>query len=361
MGNASSGLRADSSETSASSEAEHASASENKEDGHKKEAVHQCMACSAVLEADHTGIICVQSHHICAPEGCASNFVTHVISEGSLGVPVKCMDCHMDVIPNTFERNCTEPQLANYRDMCVRVGAEREGESLYPCRFCKCQVLLVDSPGDLFFECPNDECLEVYCMVCNERCRAAEAREPHVMECPPLGRLKSAVEKVVADGGARSCPGCGHTGRKDAACTHITCPVCQTRWCYVCGLERDRAHGGESRHNSGWEADARRCPMYLQNIHSKNPEWPTGAGAAVDHFHHRQILWSLREQIMEVGEIGAPQMPRVWGFLWRHEVPPETKLEHGIPIMRRLLSKFPHVTDGLTVDEILSATPPRDY
>lgn len=301
----------------------------------------------------------MQNHHICSTEGCAGNFVTHIISEGNIAIPVKCMDCHMDVIPNTFERNCTEIQLATYRETCVQVGIQDEGESLYTCTKCKVQVILIESVGNIFFECPY--CEENYCMICDERCADATEREPHLLECPALGELKTGVEKVICDGGAQSCPECGFTGRKDENCTHITCPVCHARWCYVCGLNRNRAHGGEACHNSGWETDARRCPMYLQHVHRQNPEWPAGANAALDHFHQRHILWRLREKLMEEGGQDSPLMPRVWGFLWRPEVPAEVKLERGEALMQRLLQKFPRVVDGFTVEQITSARPPRDY
>lgn len=335
------------------------SAPKNDEKDEKKEEKYQCMACSSVLRSDHAGVICVQNHHICTTEGCAGNFVTHIISEGILGIPVKCMDCNMEVIPNTFERNCTEIQLATYHEMCVWAGSQDEGESLYTCTKCDVMVINIDSVGEVFFECPH--CKACYCLTCNECCNNASQREPHVLECPLLGELKTAVEKVICDGGSQSCPACGLSGRKDGNCTHITCPKCRTRWCYVCALERNRAHGGEASHNSGWETDARRCPMYLQYIHRVNPQWPEDPTAAVDRFHERHILWRLHELLVDVGERESPLMPKVWGFLWRSPVTEAVKLENGVPIMQRLLRKFPRIIDGFTIEQIVSALPPRDY
>ena len=67
------------------------------------------------------------------------------------------------------------------------------------------------------------------------------------------------------------CPGCGLSGLKDEACTHMNCDKCQTVWCYFCGLDVDKAdkEGGAGniyQHNKNWSSTDGRCPMFLKEI-----------------------------------------------------------------------------------------------
>lgn len=78
------------------------------------------------------------------------------------------------------------------------------------------------------------------------------------------------------------CPNCQLAGRKDDACTHMTCTKCSSRWCYVCGLDVlkcDKApETGSSGdpiflHNRDWERNEKRCPMYLTQILEVDLNW----------------------------------------------------------------------------------------
>ena len=79
------------------------------------------------------------------------------------------------------------------------------------------------------------------------------------------------------------CPGCKLAGRKDDACTHMTCTKCITEWCYVCGLDVKSCdkeaprEGGRVNdiylHNKDWEINEKRCPMYLTKILEVDLHW----------------------------------------------------------------------------------------
>jgi hypothetical protein len=69
------------------------------------------------------------------------------------------------------------------------------------------------------------------------------------------------------------CPGCGNGGRKDTACTHMTCEECHTVWCYVCGiaekyLDKANPDGNIFSHNDNWKTlYPKRCPMFFLELH----------------------------------------------------------------------------------------------
>ena len=59
---------------------------------------------------------------------------------------------------------------------------------------------------------------------------------PHIVGCASLRAAKEAIDTAMEHGSKMPCPECGLAGRKDEACTHMSCPRCHTPWCYVCGL-----------------------------------------------------------------------------------------------------------------------------
>ena len=106
---------------------------------------------------------------------------------------------------------------------------------------------------------------------------------PHIVGCASLRAAKEAIDTAMEHGSKMPCPECGLAGRKDEACTHMSCPRCHTPWCYVCGLsvrECDKAAPRPGRpvddiflHNVDWEVNEKRCPMYLTQILEVNSEW----------------------------------------------------------------------------------------
>jgi hypothetical protein len=148
-------------------------------------------------------------------------------------------------------------------------------------------------------------------------------RSPHAV-CRALRTAKAIVERAIDSGSKMSCPGCGLAGRKDDACTHMTCPKCTTIWCYVCGLDVkscDKALPREGRpiddiflHNQDWETNDKRCPMYLTQILEVDMSW-LGENweeratdddfeddeKCLDHFHRFQTIRNLQRARETVG------------------------------------------------------------
>ena len=131
--------------------------------------------------------------------------------------------------------------------------------------------------------------------------------------CGELSKMKSDFEAMVEKGQQMECPKCKLAGRKDNACTHMTCPKCQNKWCYCCGLsEEDCDKDGIGvtiyDHNIGWLYNEKRCPMYLVEIFQVDERWPEDDQECIDRFHGLLTKKLLKKKIEEIGNDN-------WNFL----------------------------------------------
>lgn len=305
-------------------------------DPNKKEHKRECIGCGDELEADHPGIICANDHHICSTGECSKNFVKHTLGQGVSGIPVKCMNCHCEVISNTFERQLDPTQLRAYQELCIKVSnSENEGEVIKTCPFCPDMVILVLSPGDCMYFCNNPECNKTSCLVCRKICDTDDKKITHITRCGRVGALRDEVIDIINLGSQGTCPNvqCNFSAMKDEACTHIICTKCRLKWCYVCGLPEAKWDGGSHSHNSEWQTNKKRCPMYLDFIHQVNGTWPSDPDEVLAHFHERKILKLLKDKFDSVD---------------RQEI-------------KDLLETFPECIAPFTLEMISKATPVRNF
>src|SRR5256885_16435294 len=89
--------------------------------GDKKKTI--CGACDSELEPDHPGIQCIQGHHFCTD--CSKQIVNLFFSEPQNYIPLRCVQCHVELNTNVFERQLTPEQLDFYHQhMLVLVWAK---------------------------------------------------------------------------------------------------------------------------------------------------------------------------------------------------------------------------------------------
>ena len=78
--------------------------------------------------------------------------------------------------------------------------------------------------------CPD--CEQLFCANCNlawhEGASCEEARRLNGFQWDKIG------DKTA--GNAQRCPKCSSPFEKTTGCVHMTCPVCEHEWCWVCGL-----------------------------------------------------------------------------------------------------------------------------
>ena len=105
---------------------------------------------------------------------------------------------------------------------------------------CKeCGLFEVVSDDPVLWWCPHCDCGT--CRVCNKDLLTGKDKynifqSPH-NNCVTLREPKALIEQAIEEGSKMRCPSCKLAGRKDDACTHMTCTKCSTSWCYVCGLD----------------------------------------------------------------------------------------------------------------------------
>jgi len=251
-----------------------------------------CCSCQVEFTVQGDGGVafsCPSSHYLC--NECAGIYANSVMGELETAFPPKCWQCKGMYATEAFERQLTSQQQKTFRAYVARV-ALKEGEQLFECGHCGLFEVVTDDP--VFWWCPH--CGTGACRVCNKglpfifggaRANSLEfnlliQNSAHKM-CAKLRKAKQLIEEAIEEGSKMRCPGCNLAGRKDDACTHMTCTRCTTEWCYVCGLDIktcDKApprDGGEADdiylHNRDWERNDKRCPMYLTQILEVDLNW----------------------------------------------------------------------------------------
>ncbi|CAF1220169.1 unnamed protein product [Rotaria magnacalcarata] len=277
-----------------------------------------CGACGCDLELDHPGIQCLQGHHYCTE--CSTHIVRLVFSEPENYIPLRCLECHIELISSVFERQLTPDQVEIYDCLMLRLAFAQnfldEDERLDDCPFCTNAVIRNVNASYIFY-CDHPECGKVSCLICRKACPKFEddyatdeliaEMEKHFI-CAALADDKRELDRYVELGQKVPCPNCGLAGMKDGACTHMTCPKCSQLWCYFCGKkveDCDRArdsNNGIFDHNHNWERNPKRCPMYLTQIHEVNDRWPEDEFECLAIFHRNRSLRLLREAFEKLGE-----------------------------------------------------------
>lgn len=277
-----------------------------------------CGACQSELEPDHGGIQCIQAHHFCVE--CSQTIVNLVLGDPHQYLPLRCIQCHVDLNPSVFERQLTPAQVEFYnQNMLVLVWAKAllgDGERLDNCPFCSFAVIRgVYDPNIL--HCERPECGKTSCLICRKACPnflnnyATEEEELEMIRhtiCDTLAFEKQRFDETIEAGQKLACPKCGLSGMKDESCTHMTCPTCGQIWCYFCGKaveQCDKARGGSDtifEHNHNWDKNPNRCPMYLTQIQDVDPRWPDNDQQCLDMFHRIRSIRLLRELYKELGK-----------------------------------------------------------
>lgn len=196
--------------------------------------------------------------------------------------PPKCPMCKALFSQDLFVRQLTSSQQNAFKTHIART-ALKDGEELIECKDCGLFEVVTDDP--VLWWCPH--CHRGACRVCNNDLPTGAEKydidkSPH-KRCAQLREPKRLIEQAIEEGSKMRCPGCQLAGRKDDACTHMTCTKCSTEWCYVCGLDvascdkeapRDGGRVNDIYlHNRDWEINEKRCPMYLTMILEVDLNW----------------------------------------------------------------------------------------
>jgi hypothetical protein len=292
--------------------------------GEKKKTV--CGSCDAELEPDHLGIQCIQAHHFCTE--CSVHIVNLFFSDPQHYIPLRCVQCHVELNSSVFERQLTVDQLSfYYQNMLIFVWAKEfldEDERLDNCPFCNYAVIRNINDTNIFY-CAHPDCMKISCLICRKVCpkflnnyctdEQLVEMEKH-FTCAVLAADKQKFDEYLEAGQKVPCPKCGIAGMKDDACTHMTCLNCSQLWCYFCGKKTedcDRAPDGTNGiidHNTHWESNLNRCPMYMTQIYDIDSRWPDDEMQCLIMFHRNRSLRLLREVFEILGRDRIDQLDR---------------------------------------------------
>ncbi|CAF1276804.1 unnamed protein product [Adineta steineri] len=277
-----------------------------------------CGACDADLAPDHYGIQCVQGHHYCTD--CSKQIVNLFFSDPQVYIPLRCVQCRIELNPCVFERQLTLTQIDFYNKHMLALVWVKElvgpDERLDNCPFCSSAVIRGKNDPK-FFSCKHPECGKTSCLVCRKACPslssdyATEAQQEEIFQhftCAELADDKQAFDLAVENGQKVSCPKCGLAGMKDDSCTHMTCPTCCQVWCYFCGKrvedcdKEQNGNNGIIDHNHDWDVNPKRCPMYFTQIQDIDPRWPDNETNCLIMFHRNRSLRLLRDVLGKLGK-----------------------------------------------------------
>ena len=259
----------------------HAAHKDSKQTTKEKEETCSICHCEFMVDSeditDKASLCCPLSHHMCAE--CSALYVNSVVGNLETNYPPKCPVC-TTAIPNFhFETQLSTSQLVTIKAFAAQYTL-MPGQTLNKCEDCgHFEVQKLQHVDNDVWWCK--ECGKGICKICNkdlprEAYRYGSTTGPPHPVCHKLRFAKAKIEAAIEAGSKMACPECGLAGRKDDACTHMTCPRCSTVWCYVCGLDVracDKAPPNGIRptdhiylHNQDWETKETRCPMYLTQI-----------------------------------------------------------------------------------------------
>jgi len=284
----------------------------------------ECSICQSEFTVHGDGGVafcCPTSHYMC--NECAGVFVNSVMCDLEASYPPKCHMCKALISQDLFVRQLTSSQQNTFRTHVART-ALKEGEMLVECKECGLFEVVTNDP--VLWWCPHCSCGT--CRVCNKDLPKGVNKydinqSPHKL-CSELREPKRMIEQAIEEGSNMRCPGCNLAGRKDDACTHMTCTKCSTLWCYVCGLDVkscDKARPEEGKeendiylHNRDWEVNEKRCPMYLTQIlevdlHWLGENWEENANnedfeddeKCLDYLHRFRTIKLLQGVLQEIG------------------------------------------------------------
>ena len=104
----------------------------------------ECISCFSVLNEDHLGIKCLQSHVICT--ACAGDYINTIFADPVQNLPPKCPNCRTEIIGQTLEIQFDSNKSSQYNNLMLCVASVQSlssNETILHCSFCSYSQSLV--------------------------------------------------------------------------------------------------------------------------------------------------------------------------------------------------------------------------
>lgn len=274
-----------------------------------------CLSC----KSEDIALTCASSHAYC--EECSSALIKTVLGDPTL-LPPKCPVCTVEYDIKQWEEHLEPNDLEIFHQQMMACFAWKyameEGDIVAACPYCPHLTLFAPRPGNaVLIFCKNENCKKISCNICKVEVpkpldvkdyqgRHDVWQDEHIKQhwiCAELSEFYSAIQKDIDQGQMQFCPKCNRGGRKNPGeCTHMTCGVCRTKWCYICGKSEQEV-GGFAKHNLNWDRDGTRCPIFFNLVGEVDARWPRepqngdkyseNDQLCLDYFHKTLILGRL--------------------------------------------------------------------
>ncbi|EGG16376.1 hypothetical protein DFA_09407 [Cavenderia fasciculata] len=203
-------------------------------------------------------------HYMCTP--CFTQFIDTEVEHGlGNGFPIQCPDVHCPLIidSSTISATLTKSNLFEnfktqlFRDYKISSGSPQ-------CAVKNCKHMILNNPDlQLVLPFSGCTCQSTLCY----HCGASAYHWPHYCK----GNLNElfnedleTIKYLLAT--STLCPSCQYPVQKTTGCNHIKCGICNTDFCYVCGLKY--VNGGHPLINGayGCPGDQRRKLLIAKGV-----------------------------------------------------------------------------------------------
>jgi len=190
-----------------------------------------CPICFTFIENQETLIILPECHHIF----CKDCFIQYLQTEISTlrALKIKCPQegCSHPLNTSLLQELLSPETFQIYQKRIVdKVQSFKASEGQHYCPKSGCSELLHLTPDTKSTSCICGAC------ICNE-CGDFYHEGKTCFEA-----LDPEFEAYVESNNIRFCFMCKTKMTRVEGCTHITCPICDYEWCWLCGQEHDQYH-----------------------------------------------------------------------------------------------------------------------
>ena len=260
-----------------------------------------CLSCTSIYQTtEDQDIICPEGHFFCKKNECSSTYLDLIFSEPHNYYPGKCPMCKLIFPQSQLETLMIETQKTVFDELALKFGpdVEKKEEKSLENLINEINVLGLD----------------------------------HNIE-----EIKSLIEEIIEKESQVFCPKCGLGGRKDLACTHITCS-CEILYCYICAKDESEFNKDNEdfyAHNEEWETKMERCPMYFNIIFACDDRYPEDEECAMNFFHFQKIKKALQNLFQNFMRKDIEEMETKYGILKSYDLDLKEILESDIEIFRK--------------------------
>ncbi|GAB5360241.1 hypothetical protein AAMO2058_000610800 [Amorphochlora amoebiformis] len=133
--------------------------------------------------------------------------------------------CNMEIHPDDIKAASTEEAWKQY----IYFSNKENNENYIDCPKCKTQQL--GDPLQPWTECKNHGCGHQFCFVHQNQ----HAKEVLCADYEAQVRMEEKKTSAWRASNTKKCPKCGVSTEKNEGCNHMTCYICKTGWCWLCG------------------------------------------------------------------------------------------------------------------------------